>query len=759
MATKQDSIFADLTFDQTWSKTRECRQCGARWDRSLPVCPTDGTSLLIPADSDPAFKSYQFYCMIGSGGMGVVYKARHLAMDKFVAIKMVHNHVLSPQAVRRIQVEGKAAGMLEHPYIVKAHDLGVSPSGPYIIMDYVEGQTLAEVLAKDGPLCLERSLKIFIDACDALAHAHSRGILHRDLKPSNIMLTGNSHQQEEIRILDFGIAKLVDQSTQSTHVTRTGELIGSPSYMSPEQAQAKDIDLRSDLYSLGCVMYETLTGSPPFASNSALEQLLMHINDTPISMTQAMLGTKRFDPDLEAIVSRLLQKNPALRYQSMDELKTSLMALRDGQQVPRYVCASQNAKRDSGIWKLSAVLLLAVGVLAGLIACVLLSSSQGLRTPDSKIRLDMPGESPDLSETMEDLVMNKRRHIDLRLLNSGLTDDDLRPLQNATDAENIVLKGAIDITADGLKYLSTLPVRRLELTACRGIKDLSPLDRMPKLEELILKQDTIGDNELVALEKLHLRKLDLGETNVHNLTALRNMHSLEELILPSTRITPQAMATIGQLKNLRVLQLAGTPIHDSDLRSIVPLRNLTKVTLTGCPNLTEAALKKLKTDLPDDCLLELNSDLPEISLVASSDTTRHDTAGIIEVQRAVNLQANHHEEESLVHMIRAISLLEHEQPKDQARIADCQNVLSTLLLGKKDYAGALKYALKSTAKYEKDPQSRETYKRLSTTYNTAATALEHLDRRREAIDYHQRSEDADRKLGDPSYLIENRVTQ
>jgi tetratricopeptide (TPR) repeat protein len=208
-----------------------------------------------------------------------------------------------------------------------------------------------------------------------------------------------------------------------------------------------------------------------------------------------------------------------------------------------------------------------------------------------------------------------------------------------------------------------------------------------------------------------------------------------------------------------VLLLAGTPIHDSDLRFITPLKKLTTVTLTGCPNVTEAALKKLKAALPDDCYLELKSELPSISFDSSSDTVRHDTAGSIELQRALHLQVNHHEEQSLPHLLHALDLLEHERPKDQVRIDDARNVLSTLLLRKKDYAGALEIALKSIAKYEKAPQSRDTYNRLSTTYNTAATALEHLDRRREAIEYRKRSQDADRRLGDSPSSIENLQTQ
>ena len=154
------------------------------------------------------------------------------------------------------------------------------------------------------------------------------------------MITENVHEQEEVRVMDFGIAKLIDDAALqhgALRLTATGEAIGSPLYMSPEQARGEKIDQRTDLYSLGCVMYELLSGNPPFSSATPMEIMLAHMQTTPLSMSQAVLGAKEFDSDLEALVARLLQKNPDARYQSADELAAALRRLEQGQSLDRYV--------------------------------------------------------------------------------------------------------------------------------------------------------------------------------------------------------------------------------------------------------------------------------------------------------------------------------------------------------------------------------------------------------------------------------------
>ncbi|MGH9549711.1 MAG: serine/threonine protein kinase, partial [Terriglobales bacterium] len=305
-----------------------------------------------------SFRSkYELLGLLGTGGMGVIYKARQTVLNKIVAIKMLHPHLVSAESLQRFQVEGRAASVLSHPNIVAVYDFGMNDMGqPYMVMEFVEGKTLAGVLAEQGPLNSAQFRSVFVQVCDALTHAHKRSVLHRDVKPSNIMIVRGDNDQEQVRIMDFGIAKLVSES-DSQDLTRTGEAIGSPAYMSPEQGRGTAIDQRSDIYSLGCVMYESLTGAPPFTGKTAMDTMLRHLQDKPLPLSQASLG-KRFPSGLEHMIMRMLEKDPAARYQSMDEVKNDLLA--GGTAAPQSDAADR--KRD---WRPFGY---AAGAVAGVLA-------------------------------------------------------------------------------------------------------------------------------------------------------------------------------------------------------------------------------------------------------------------------------------------------------------------------------------------------------------------------------------------------------
>lgn len=273
---------------------------------------------------------YKILSLIGSGGMGAVYKARHISLGKIQAIKVVRQSSLcSDTAVNRFGIEAKAAGSLTHPNLVAVHDYGLTGFGePYLVMDYVEGVNLLDVLKRDG--CLNSSLviELFEQLCDGLNYAHSQGVVHRDIKPSNIILTRTANGAPQIKIVDFGIAKLLDPEVPE--LTQTGELFGSPLYMSPEQCRGqREIDARSDIYSLACVMYEALTGEPPFLGSNAIQTMYMQINEAPRGVQGA---SKRLNIPgaLENVVMRALEKKPSERYQSMDAFRQDLLLIRGG---------------------------------------------------------------------------------------------------------------------------------------------------------------------------------------------------------------------------------------------------------------------------------------------------------------------------------------------------------------------------------------------------------------------------------------------
>ena len=250
---------------------------------------------------------------LGTGGMGSVFKVQHIHLQTFYALKCL-NHKQGNDAIwRRFENEARAANRLDHPNLIKVTDSGLLPDGqPYFVMDLVEGTTLHQELSRRGTLNLAQALKIFIQVGFALAYAHANGVIHRDIKPSNIMLVKGSAGSlgGTVKVVDFGIAKLTgqDEFNQQT-LTRTGEIFGSPLYMSPEQCMGVGVDHRSDLYSLGCVMYEALTGAPPVVGENALTTMMKHQSETPLAMRQASLGLD-FPESIEYVVAKLLEKDP-----------------------------------------------------------------------------------------------------------------------------------------------------------------------------------------------------------------------------------------------------------------------------------------------------------------------------------------------------------------------------------------------------------------------------------------------------------------
>jgi len=277
---------------------------------------------------------FQILSKIGEGGMSIVYKAKHQLMQKEVAIKMLHPHMVgSKQSRDRFRQEAQAVSQIDHPNVVRIIDFGITETNrPYIVMDLLMGASLADTIKTEGPLEVDRAVLLFVQICDALSYAHGKGVVHRDLKPSNVILVptesgGDDVQErhsEQSKIVDFGIAKLMPhEGVDSAALTQTGDVFGSPLYMSPEQCKGEKLDGRSDIYSMGCLMYETLTGKPPINGQNMLEILYRHMNEMPQSMKVAC-HENRVPQRLEAIIFKALAKEPDDRQQSMRLLKEEL---------------------------------------------------------------------------------------------------------------------------------------------------------------------------------------------------------------------------------------------------------------------------------------------------------------------------------------------------------------------------------------------------------------------------------------------------
>lgn len=289
-----------------------------------------GNNLIADTTQPPAIAAgtlvanrYEIKSFLGAGGMSTVYKAWDVLIKREVALKVLHPHLLADAkgALARFQREAHAVGKLDHQNIVKVHDFGTDQNGyPFLVMDFIGGRSLSDIIRNDGTLTPSSIVDIFTQACDALAHAHQKGIVHRDLKPSNVMLIGN-----QVKILDFGIAKIIE-GDDDVQLTRTGEVCGSPLYMSPEQCHGEKLDARSDIYSIGCLIYEAFTGVPPFRADSVFETLFKHMYEVPKSLASLRSDVKEA-PKIEAVVLKCMAKKPKSRFQSMQELRQAIAKL------------------------------------------------------------------------------------------------------------------------------------------------------------------------------------------------------------------------------------------------------------------------------------------------------------------------------------------------------------------------------------------------------------------------------------------------
>ncbi len=308
-----------------------CPSCFQQFEGLIDACPNDNTVLRGPKNDPWIGKTfadrYIVESVLGLGGMSVVYKAQHKLMNRIVAIKMLHN-VLKQDitALERFKLEAQAASSLNHQNVITVYDFGVTADGePFFVMDYLEGESLKDLLERKGRLPYDRALALFKQICDGLEAAHKRGIIHRDLKPANVVITKQDDGSELLRLVDFGIAKMMPQAGKADqHLTKTGEVFGSPIYMSPEQCLGKEIDARSDIYALGCLMYETLTGRVPFIGDSFLETMNKHVGENPKPLHE-VVPDANIPPELENVISRCMAKKPDDRFATVGELRDTLV--------------------------------------------------------------------------------------------------------------------------------------------------------------------------------------------------------------------------------------------------------------------------------------------------------------------------------------------------------------------------------------------------------------------------------------------------
>jgi serine/threonine-protein kinase len=278
---------------------------------------------------------YQVERVVGGGGMGVVYAVCHTKLGKRFALKALRADLASePEVAQRFIQEARTAAAVEHPGLVETTDFGHLPSGqPYFVMEFLEGESLSQTLRKSGPLPVPRALEIARQVAAALFAAHEQGIVHRDVKPDNIHLGSNDGVRDRVKIVDFGLARVAGASRR----TKAGVVFGTPRYMSPEHASGDPTDQRSDIYSLGAVMYEMVCGRPPFEADTYMGVVSQHLHGVPTPPTELRPDTPLLG-EVEPLILRCLEKDPAQRYQTLKELLEAVAALGSD---PRFGLSSE----------------------------------------------------------------------------------------------------------------------------------------------------------------------------------------------------------------------------------------------------------------------------------------------------------------------------------------------------------------------------------------------------------------------------------
>jgi serine/threonine-protein kinase len=584
--------------------------------------------------------AYRILDVIGQGGMGVVYRVEQVYLRQQYALKTLNSRY-SANTLMRFQKEAQAASTLRHPNVVSADNFGLLENGlPYLVMDLALGETLGQLLKRGGPLSISQMLDIVMPICSALAYAHGKGVIHRDIKPNNIVITRSDSGQIVPRIVDFGIARLTDSG--DADLTRTGEIFGTPFYMSPEQCLGLPVDQRSDIYALGCVIFETLTGAPPFCGEAPLVVMMKHQVEEPPSLKLGSLGSE-FPEEFERIVRKALAKNVQDRYQSCLELEEDLSAALTSS-PSRFASPKKNrgrSQKNSSVawfsWPWQTAALLVVAML--FVSLIYLPGPEKHITVSKRVDLPAVNVSSSTLDAIDSTPFNHRYFSALiahangehRVFNFGKKQvgqigwiiPNVPGIQwhaavgiysfpvntrifFRVGTENLI-ENHVDVLrafrpddlyelefrdhAEAWVYTDKIDERVFDeaLMFCSQLKSLSRLD-------LKASPVTIDGLKNMRVDELpNLRYMNLTKTGVDPelLSHLKVIHRLNALTLRNLINVTPVLKAIRNSKNMNSLDLDSTGLKDADLSYVVTMPNLVELKMNGNCDITDKGLAQV----------------------------------------------------------------------------------------------------------------------------------------------------------------------
>lgn len=589
---------------------------------------TDTTACYQPRIGETILNDrYEIREILGQGGMGQVYKAFDNILQRDVAIKFLTSGRLDGPAAQRFQLEAKATSALKNDGIVSIYDFGLIESGyPYMVMEFVTGMTLSQYLEENECLDLSQTLTFARQVCSAMAHAHNNKVVHRDLKPSNIVI-GEIEGETIYKILDFGISKLNDDSDDDNFLTQTGQIIGSPRYLSPEQARGEFTDHRSDIYSLGCILFECLCGQTPFEGENVIETITMRLDGEAPKLSE-IIPDKEIPAELDTMLVKCLKLDSDERFQTMEEVNDALYGIE--KVVERQSSPGQLSKLKESIVKihltvpereeltasgLSNVYKILLFVVMPLIVISLMVAAF-LSPKEKPEHIKAKADSEKISSEKNDEIKFLRPYPDVlhvrsnQYLTGKVKGDAL--FKNIRKGTNLVSFKGFAFESGLIEKLSSYPLRKIEFTSCKLTpEELKELTDSRTLTNIIIYECGLNDSMIKHMQKMNnmkdlsvdlnpitgegleiicekypnLRLLDLSGTNIKNedLMFLKKLKLLRVLKIPEiTHIDKKGLIVLTKVHpNLETLDLGGTSIGDNDLTLLTKMKKLEELDLQG----------------------------------------------------------------------------------------------------------------------------------------------------------------------------------